>query len=439
MGRCQIVSSLNQVVPGSSDDRRSLARWNQRRDDAPRVVCIGDSITSADAGHPSLNQGIIGWTEHLAGALSMETEPDGGFRGLWRSDEWTQIGTWTGVTRADPYDVAPFEQALFSSGRSIDRLTWTKPAAMTAARFDLYWLHMPGTGDWQYRVDGGKWQRSGVRSSAADNGLHKLSIEQPITKKLDIRGFDGSSPCVAPMVGISTSALPSPGKSAVVHNVAHGGDLLSRFCRPSLGDPLALLDHLQPDLVTILFSNDVVWRRPDLFAEPLHRLIDRVRYSADVLVIAPYEQDTQRTVPDATTIRGSTVLRSPSAAFLSTDVARQLAGTNVPNGAVIGSVISPESVRMSGPATGSAEHGALKIGSPRTPEVQATYRAVAKDVANSTGCAFLDLYEVWTDLAGPGWEAACAHGLMADTLHPSQRGHDEIARRVLAKLGLPSN
>ena len=211
MGRCQIVSSLNQVVRDSSDDRRNLARWDQRRDDAPRVVCIGDSITSADAGHPSLNQGIIGWTEHLADALAKDTEPDGGFRGLWRSDEWTQIGTWAGVTRADAYDVAPFEQALFSSGTSIDRLTWTKPAAMTAARFDLYWFHMPGTGDWQYRVDGGTWQRSGVRPSAADNGLHKLPVEQPITKMLDIRGFDGSSPCIAPMVGISTAALPSPG------------------------------------------------------------------------------------------------------------------------------------------------------------------------------------------------------------------------------------
>jgi lysophospholipase L1-like esterase len=93
-------------------------------------------------------------------------------------------------------------------------------------------------------------------------------------------------------------------------------------------------------------------------------------------------------------------------------------------------------VVMSQPATGSAERGQLHIGSPREPDVQAAYRAVAKQVAAETGCAFLDLHEAWIEMAGAGWEAAYAHGLMADTMHPSQRGHDEIARRVAAKLGL---
>ncbi|MCU1354265.1 MAG: hypothetical protein JWM05_3474 [Acidimicrobiales bacterium] len=402
-------------------------------------MCIGDSITSADAGHPSLTTGIVGWAEQLADIVAMGEEPSGGFRGLWRRDEWTLTGTWTAVLRSEVYDVGPFEQSLFSSGTEIDRLTWTKPAAMTVARFDLYWFAMDGTGDWQYRVDGGRWLRSGAPSSPPDNGLHRIAVEIPIVEQLEIRAFDGSAPCVAPIVGISVDAVSPPERRPVVHKLAHAGDRLICFCRPSEGDPLALLDHLQPDLVTILFSNDVVFRKPDLFDEPLRRLIERVRPSADVLVIAPYEQRTTRTVADAVTTEGSRLLGSPSASFTDVDVWRKLSGTNVAWGTSISSVTSPESVVMSMPATGSAEHGDLNIGSPRAPEVQAAYRAVAKEVAAETGCAFLDLHEAWIDMAGAGWEASYAHGLMADTMHPSQRGHDEIARRVAAKLGLGSD
>ncbi len=432
------MSSHDRVIERPDDDRRSLARWDRRRFDASKVACIGDSITSAGAGHPSLNRGIIGWADQLAAVLAGGQELDGGFRGLWQ-EEWTQSGTWNGVTRADPYDVAPFEQALFSSATAIDRLTWNKPAATTVASFDLYWFHMPGTGDWQFRIDDGRWQRSGAPISPADNALHKISVQQPIARTLDVRGFDGVAPCIAPIAGISTTAGASPAERAVVHKLAKSGDLLNRFSRESKGDPLALLDFLQPDLVTILFSNDTVHQRPELFGDPLRRLIERVAPYADVLVMAPFEQATQRSTADGTTIRGSNVLRSPSASFDKTDVWRRLAAPGITHRTVVAAVTSPESVLMSKPATETGEHLELKIGSPRTPELQAAYRSVAREVAASTGTSFLDLYEVWTDLAGAGWQAAYDHGLMADTLHPSQLGHDEIARRVLSRLGLLSN
>lgn len=416
----------------------SLARWDLRRFDAPRVACIGDSITSAGAGHPSLNQGIVGWADTLAAVLGGNKGLDGGFRGLWQK-EWTKTGTWNGVTRADPYDVAPFEQALFSSATAIDRLTWTKPAATAVARFDLYWFHMPGTGDWQFRIDDGRWQRSSAHMAVPDNGLHRISVEQPITRTLDVRGFDGAAPCIAPIAGISTTSGAGPGERAVVHKLAKSGDLLNRFSRESAGDPLALLDYLQPDLVTILFSNDIVHQRPELFGDPLRRLIERVKPYADVLVMAPFEQATQRSTADGGIILGADILHSPSASFTRTDVFRRLAGPGIPHRTVVAAVKSPESVRMSKSATESGENLDLKIGSPRSPELQAAYRSVARETAAATGCAFLDLYEVWTHIAGPGWQVAYDHGLMADTLHPSQRGHDEIAKRVLERLGLSPN
>jgi lysophospholipase L1-like esterase len=72
----------------------------------------------------------------------------------------------------------------------------------------------------------------------------------------------------------------------------------------------------------------------------------------------------------------------------------------------------------------------------RDPRMQTRYRAVTREVAATYGCALLDLYEEWGALAGVGFEAANAHGLMHDGLHPSQAGHDDIAARVAAILGV---
>ena len=96
----------------------------------------------------------------------------------------------------------------------------------------------------------------------------------------------------------SPASAPTPRCRAeervVVHNLGCPGTRLAMFCRSSAGDPLALLDEIEPDLVTVLFSNDVVLDDPDRFRAELVRLVERVRGYADVLLIAPYEQCPQR-------------------------------------------------------------------------------------------------------------------------------------------------
>jgi lysophospholipase L1-like esterase len=67
---------------------------------------------------------------------------------------------------------------------------------------------------------------------------------------------------------------------------------------------------------------------------------------------------------------------------------------------------------------------------------QATYRAFTKAVADAEGCALLDLHELWTRAVGGGWDNAYAAGLMADGLHPTQKGHDLIASAVCELLGV---
>ena len=88
------------------------------------------------------------------------------------------------------------------------------------------------------------------------------------------------------------------------------------------------------------------------------------------------------------------------------------------------------------PATGSAERGIVNIDSVRGVDVQAQYRAAAGTVEQEGTCQHLDLYQAWRVAVGPGWESAHEAGWMYDALHPTQRGHDDIATRVCALLGL---
>jgi hypothetical protein len=379
------------------------------------------------------------WVEQLAVALDRATgpRPGNGFLGLWRRDEWKHAGRWKQPARADTFDVAPFRQAWYSSGHSVDVLTWTKPAAMTVGAFEVYWFDKPDMGRWQYRVDEGPWTSVGEPLRSTDNVLHRAFVGERVHSRIQIRGHDGSKPCVAPIVGISVWTSATPGSTGtVVHNLGHQHQMLAAFCRPSAGDPLALLDDIRPDLITVLFSNDVRLHDAARFGDTLRSLVRRVAPYADVLLISPFEQREPRHVTDAITMAGSTDITSTTALFLVSDLGSPIRGTNIAEGATIGSLQSTQTATMTVAATGSSVDGDLAIEGRRYAKTQAEYRAITKVVADTTGCAFLDLYDAWASTVGAGWEAAWAAGLMHDGLHPTQLGHDDIAARVQVALGL---
>ncbi len=398
-----------------------------------QVVCIGDSITHGTAGRPPLSRGVTrNWVEQLASAFDTPEglRPGDGFRGLWRSDEWVFAGAWTRTERTSPFDVAPFGQGWFSSGRDADQLTWTRPVGVDVAAFDIYWFHMPETGNWQYRIDGGRWTNVGLPVGPPDDRLHRRFVREAVAQSIDIRGHDGRDACIAGIVGINTYATESArAAGTIVHNLGHNFESLLWFCRSSEGNPLALLDDLRPDAVTVLFSNDVPLNVPHRFRDSLRALVERIRPYAGVLIISPYEQRPPRPVHDAVTRAGETMVTSPTASFVSTDVRWPVSGTNIGAGATIASVASPEAASLSSPATGSCAHGELVIGG-RDASSQAEHRAIAQEVAETMGCAYLDLFSAWASIAGPGWDSANSFGLMHDRLHPSQLGHDDIATRV---------
>lgn len=439
-GRRWIVSTLEHPPEPGGRTAAPLGRWDRRRADAPTLVCIGDSITSADAGAPNLTANVVSWVDLLAAALSPDQEVNAGFRGMWRRSEWSFAGTWTRVTRVDPFDLAPFEISFLSSGATDDRVTWTKPAAVTCARFELLWFAAPGAGRWQYRVDGGQWTNLSSNPAAVGPGLQRFPVDRPVRTAVEVRGHDGSSPCIAPIAGILVRSAPAGEPRPTVHCVAQNGAPLRRFCRPSTGDPLALLDLLGGDVATVMFSNDVTVAdpQPSEFENALRKLLHRLLPTTDVVVLAPFEQAPPRFVTDAVTEVGSKVLRSVGASFTSADLWARVSGPHLLDVTRVSEVVGPDTIILSRPATGSDRAGALKVGgAPRDLDRQVEYRETAGAVARELGCAFIDLDAVWTHLAGPGWSAAHANGLMIDALHPSARGHEEIARQVARVLGVP--
>jgi lysophospholipase L1-like esterase len=352
-----------------------LTRWRARGDGARVVACVGDSITQAA---PIAGRPVRGWVVQLADALAecAGGRRSDGFRALWRGREWSMAGSWRRPTRADRFDVAPFGWAFSSSGVADDRLRWTKPADVTAACFDLYCFAVPGTGTFQLRVDDDAWVTVPPTVDASER-LCAVRIDRPVERVVEIRGHDGRAPCVAPIVGLIPYTADPPRGGSTVHNLGLGRGTLEGFCPVGAGDRLALLDALRPDLVTLLFSNDVIHDDPESFGRRVETVVDRVRPYADVLLLNPFEQ-------------------RPSARVV--------------------------------------YEGELRIGT-RDPAMQARYRSAVRQVAETRRCALIDLYDAWAALAGPGWEPAHAAGLMLDDLHPSQAGHDDIFARVRAELG----
>jgi lysophospholipase L1-like esterase len=230
-----------------------------------------------------------------------------GYRGLWlgldsnSEHEWKATGTWSRTTPSQAFDVCPFGDGFYSNGGTGAVLTWTKPVGVTISGFDLYWFGMAGAGNWQYRVDSGAWTNMNQSLTSPANKLHKFYIARPVHANVQIRAHNGSDPCLAPIAGIGIySSDPLASSGVVVHDLGRDFDFLSAFVRTSAGDPLAWLDavvsnppalKVRPALITLMFSNDVVFNNTSKWQADLVKVISRVSPYADILLMNPYEQN----------------------------------------------------------------------------------------------------------------------------------------------------
>jgi hypothetical protein len=367
---------LAEAFGGTTVPPRALERWLCSRSALLHVACIGDSITQGSIGGFEYTVGGPGsWVDKLGSAMGRAIGPNVGygFRGLWLGTdtktevEWQTTGTWNGTTPTQAFDVCPFGAGLRSNGGTGAVLTWTKPAGITVNGFDLYWFNMSGAGNWQYRVDNGAWTNMNQPLTAL-NALHKFYVARPVRTNVQIRAYNGSAACLAPIGGIGIySSDPRTSSGMVVHDLGRDASTLANFTRNSAGDPLAWLDAvvsnpptlaIRPALVTLMFSNDVFFNNTARWQSDLLTVIDRVSPYADVLLMNPYEQNGRNTT------------------------------------------------------------------------TQANYRAATASIANSRRCGLLDLYDAWAAAGDTGWTQANARGLMNDDNHPSSLGHTDIAGRV---------
>jgi hypothetical protein len=416
------------------DDGRDPDRWIAARDRSRQVVCIGDSTTRTWAGEKT-------WVDHVAAGLGApgDPKPAEGFRGIWRTREWSRQGTWRRTTAVDAFDAAPFGFGYVSSGDPADALTWTRPAGAPVAAFDVYTMVASGLGRAQYRVDDGAW-RDVDPPATAGSRLTRTSVRQPVHERVQLRAGDGSRSSVVAAAGLDIfGTAADEGPRTRVHHLGIGMQNLHILCRRTAGDRLALLDLLRPEMVIVSMTNDIVWAAPDFWDSTLRDLQARVEPYAELLLISSFEQRPPRRVDDAVTRAGSTRLRSGSAAFVASDVTAVVRGTNLladPETTIV-SVVSGTEVVLSAPPTASGGGGELVIGRGREVEMQAAYRATTRRVAASVGCRHLDLYEAWCAAGVQGWEAADQAGLMLDRIHATAEGHRDIAARVLDLLERP--
>lgn len=189
------------------------------------VVCLGDSNT--------YGTGIVAESELWPSRLRNElrrTFGDGGlgFYGMWRTDVWTTFGTTTAMqpdANGDPTpDTTPAAHAPWGFGRFFNSnpngVIFTKPAGATVTTFDLFYIDDSAgvAQNADISFDGGvTWQLNALSMSGTGDDLKRITINQPITSTLRIRGVNAFNTFI---VGI---AIYNGTGGVVVHNLGRGG------------------------------------------------------------------------------------------------------------------------------------------------------------------------------------------------------------------------
>ena len=243
----------------------------------------------------------------------------------------------------------------------------------------------------------------------------------------------------------------------MLYNMAMDGEALADLMEGGVGDRLAIFDPfatanspvqyrgLRPDLVVVMFSNDVTQSNDLQWRNNLNKLLARVHSYADVLLVGCYEQDLRNrldqarfrtimrdvalntatpawSIGDVSTTNTDATITSNTIRFGQGDVGKTITGNGIPAGTTIASINSVTSAEMSANATATATDVFVTItGSPL-----------------DTRQAYLDLYEAYAAEGAAGYHEANAAGLMYDALHQSQLGHRDIGARISRMIRLLS-
>jgi hypothetical protein len=326
---------------------------------------------------------------------------------------------------------------------------------VSVAALDIYWIDgiTSNGASFGYSTNGGTTWTAVTQAATGGPLLMKTTVTVANPTQLIIRANVGTSNTSAAksqtiQAGIAAYAGTPQSAGINLFNVSRDGLLLATMIHGGVGDSMAFLDNgmagtfpgWRPDLVVVLFSNDQLTSTSTAWTSNLNRLLDRVQSYADVVLLGTYEMGDGRalattqafnavmkalinpavpttwTCTDGVTTNASATITSATIAFEQSDVGRTITDSagKIPAATTITAVASATSATISANATGTTSSN--------------TFTITGKSV--DTGNAHIDLYEAYAAEGVTGYAAANADGLMFDTVHPSQIGHNEIGARV---------
>lgn len=359
-----------------------------------QVATMGDSTVDATTGNVKRAYGGTGcFSDILADLLAPWFGPvlGTGFLGARLSGsawtEWSGSGSWTRTVSTDAFDTAPAREAYHSAGGSGTTRTWTRPVGIPSdaiVGFCIYWIDYPSGGDWQYRIDGGTWTNMG-QTRLADNKLKKFYIAQPITTSLAVRAYDGTAAAGCCFAGLEPFYIAPQGvtRGVIVHNLGVNSENFLEFTRSGSGDWGAWFDSVvlgtgnpitnQPDAcVSGFWTNDILDGLPTTNFTAAWQTLWARLAFSKRMLLNAFEQD---------------------------------------------------------PAWPGREVA-----------TQAAYRQASTDAAAALSIPEFNVYDRWAANATPagydGIKSTAPAAYLTDQLHPSERGHGDIGRRLAKEVAV---
>lgn len=291
--------------------------------------------------------------------------------------EMAYAGSWTSVVSTDAHDKLPYGYG--KTGNGSDRILTYTPCPVGSSYppivgFDYWWVDLAGGGNPSYSLDGGSGWTNFAETIVGNNGLKKCYIASAITSTLKVR--------CANAAGTGTLAFPAG-------------------ITPYFSDPRSA-------------TTGIVLNNFGLIGETLHHLVQST--SGDRMAIL-----------DSVTLgSGSPISSNPTITLV-----LHINDVQLANSTQWGTDLTSLNTRAS--AVGTV--GFLNMWAVETTDYNATqqinYRAQTKTTAAglSPVVKVLDIFDAWSAL-GLTTLTSQAAAFLADSLHPSQAGHKDLARRV---------
>lgn len=297
------------------------------------------------------------------------------------SGEWTYSGSWTQVVSTDAHDRLPYGYGKTGNGATAILTYAPNPVGSSyppIVGFDYWWVDLAGGGNPSYSLDGGSSWTNFAETIAGSNGLKKCYIASAISQangfKVRCANAAGTGALAFP-AGITPYFVnPTTATTGVVlNNFASNGEQLHHLVQATSGDRMAVIDAVT------LGTGSPISSRPTLTL---------VLHINDIALASASGWGTDLTALNARAAPVGTM------AFLNAWAVETVDYNNTQ---------------------------------------QIAYRAQTKTTAAglSPVVQVLDFFDAWValgfaDNAAQGTTA----GFLQDLLHPSQRGHLDISRRV---------